>query len=258
MCKYILALICLTSGLVHARFIEVDPQREFVNGFSYVGNSPVIAIDPDGMAHDQTQFENHADEGVKAGFQIFLENFLSTPEGRALYEKFDGENEPDITWVALEIEDDGNSQIIGMARNYKFDENNNLISAELAINPQVIKRGRLPSTSVNKDHYAHFEELTNATRSHVIYTVYLMAHEMGHIEEKLDPVKVIAYIQAGEAMALSRTESERIRALYGNAGYARNITQILIDADKIAKDWKKNSENYADKIGYDVAKSKLE
>jgi len=31
------------------RFLQVDPAREFINPYSYVGNNPVMAVDPDGM-----------------------------------------------------------------------------------------------------------------------------------------------------------------------------------------------------------------
>lgn len=42
--------LLISPIFVNARFTAVDPKREFSNPYSYVGNNPVMAIDPNGEA----------------------------------------------------------------------------------------------------------------------------------------------------------------------------------------------------------------
>lgn len=46
--RFTLATLAMFSQLYAARFINVDPERENHSPYLYVGNQPLIAIDPDG------------------------------------------------------------------------------------------------------------------------------------------------------------------------------------------------------------------
>ena len=46
--RFTLATLAMFTQLYAARFINVDPERENHSPYLYVGNQPLIAIDPDG------------------------------------------------------------------------------------------------------------------------------------------------------------------------------------------------------------------
>ena len=46
MFRYFIILLCINP--LYARFIGVDPARQYENPYSYGGNNPVMMIDPGG------------------------------------------------------------------------------------------------------------------------------------------------------------------------------------------------------------------
>ncbi|CAM2011472.1 hypothetical protein [Acanthopleuribacter pedis] len=96
MFRFILpALLTVAATLpLHARFLQVDPKRQYVSSYTYTANKPTTAVDPDGK-------EDVVVSGGEHNKDRYKYNFIETAIKQINEFKKEKSGEP-ITWLVMD------------------------------------------------------------------------------------------------------------------------------------------------------------